>query len=93
MNYGSIPNSWLGITGCMSAEPLLALLQEVNRRNIDHKNLIAVRVTWEEMNVKAAETVEAMDKRIAERRKAAQYDNEIRQDLDLMFPNLRNKRK
>jgi len=93
MKCGSVPSSWTGITNCMSAAPLLALLEEVDRRGVDHKDLQAVRAVWDEMSAKAVATAAELNKRIAARNEAAKLDNQTREDLGHTFPALRNKLK
>lgn len=93
MKCGSVPSSWTGIANCMSAAPLLALLEEVDRRGIDHKDLPAVQAVWKEMNANAAATADELNKRIAARNEAAKLDNQTREELGHTFPALRNKLK
>jgi len=48
--WGEIPLAWLELTHTWLPSQLLALLEQVNQRDIDHKDLAAVRKVWEEMN-------------------------------------------
>jgi hypothetical protein len=56
MNHGIIPNYWLAVVDSWSPRDLLPLLDEVERRGIDHRNLKAVREVWEDLNRNAGKT-------------------------------------
>lgn len=49
MKTGSIPSSWLALTGIMSAAPLLDLLARVDAKRIAHDDLPAVKAEWDRM--------------------------------------------
>lgn len=49
MKTGSVPSSWMNITHTWDVKKLLQLLEEVNNRGIDHKDLEAVKQVWEEI--------------------------------------------
>lgn len=49
MKTGSVPSSWLSLTGNWTATAQLALLTEVNRRGIAHDDLTAVAAVWKEL--------------------------------------------
>jgi hypothetical protein len=91
MKIGSIPSSWMSITGAWSAEVNLNLLEEVNKRGIDHKDLTAVRAVWDEIRQQAENSIEAS---ILESRKRAADAKESRAkitEISDKFPALRGK--
>ena len=51
MKAGSVPSAWLAITDNWTAEALLRLLAEVDKRGIAHDDLKAVEVVWREIKV------------------------------------------
>lgn len=52
MKHGSIPSQWLTVLGTFDAQKLLALLEEVDKRKINHNDFTSVVAVWEELNAK-----------------------------------------
>lgn len=92
MKSGSIPSSWVSLTNMMAAQPLLALLEEVNTRGIAHNDLPAVHEVWRELNDKVREQLAELSKRHVDREKAIQADAQVRQNLEDTFPASKRKR-
>lgn len=47
-DIGSIPSSWIAITGVLSAEAHLNLMREVRKRTIDPHDRAAVELVWQD---------------------------------------------
>lgn len=91
MKHGSIPSSWMGITGVMSAQPHLALLEEVDKRGIDHKDLAAVAAVWKELNEAAETKARELQERHQKREEEASADAKEREKLINTLPGLANR--
>jgi hypothetical protein len=89
---GSIPAAWMAITGVMSAEPHLALLDEVDRMGVAHDDLKSVRRIWLMMSRKASERLEKLDLDAKARHDSALADARERDRLLQQFPALRRSR-
>lgn len=55
LKWGTIPYSWIAVTGgILSARVLLALLERIQQRGIDPKDLPRVTEEWREMQAEKA---------------------------------------
>jgi hypothetical protein len=84
--FGNVPASWFGITRVMSAEPHLALLEEVDRRGINHNDLDAVENVWLELIQQAAMRISELAERAEVRRAEISKDNQELLRIRTRFP-------
>jgi hypothetical protein len=91
--YGSIPSSWLSITGVMGAHANLALLDEVKKRGIDPNDRVQVEQAWKELNERNKARAEELQARSAERKAEAEKDAAEREEIIRSTPGLANKLK
>jgi hypothetical protein len=89
MKAGVIPFGWIAITRVLGARPNLLLLEEVQKRGIDVKDLPTVALVWDEMRQAAKVQARVLQERSAARALAAQADRLERETLAAAFPEVK----